>query len=55
MGHMTRMVPYEGVHRPERVFMTAGRSIPPAGEASDESGMVDHLKEVLQERLTQTV
>ncbi|KAJ6556153.1 hypothetical protein B0H19DRAFT_1293126 [Mycena capillaripes] len=28
MGHMTRMVPYEGVHRPERVFMTAGRSIP---------------------------
>ncbi|KAJ6574535.1 hypothetical protein B0H19DRAFT_933039 [Mycena capillaripes] len=55
MGHMTRMVPYEGVHRPERVFMTAGRSIPPEGEASDEAGMVDHLKEVLQERLTQTV
>ncbi|KAJ7936931.1 hypothetical protein B0H13DRAFT_1852999 [Mycena leptocephala] len=55
MGHMTRMVPYEGVHRPERVFMTAGRSIPPAGEASDEAGMVNHLKEVLQERLTQTV
>ncbi|KAJ7826291.1 hypothetical protein B0H14DRAFT_3874067 [Mycena olivaceomarginata] len=55
MGHMTRMVPYEGVHRPERVFMTAGRSIPPEGEASDEAGMVEHLKEVLQERLVQTV
>ncbi|KAF8143709.1 hypothetical protein K438DRAFT_2087047 [Mycena galopus ATCC 62051] len=55
MGHMTRMVPYEVVHRPERVFMTAGRSLPPAGEVSDETGMVHHLKEVLQERLTQTV
>ncbi|KAJ7910385.1 hypothetical protein B0H13DRAFT_1615712, partial [Mycena leptocephala] len=55
MGHMTRMVPYEGVHRPERVFMTAGRSMPPEGEASDETGMVQHLKEVLQERITQTV
>ncbi|KAJ7501456.1 hypothetical protein B0H11DRAFT_2224353 [Mycena galericulata] len=55
MGHMTRMVPYEGVYRPERVFMTAGRSMPPEGEASDETGMVQHLKEVLQERLTQTI
>jgi hypothetical protein len=49
------MIPYEGVHRPERVFMTAGRSMPPEGEASDETGMVQHLKEVLQERVTQTV
>ncbi|KAF8148758.1 hypothetical protein K438DRAFT_1779537 [Mycena galopus ATCC 62051] len=55
MGHMTRMVPYEAVHRPERVFMTAGRSLPPEGEVSDETGMVHHLKEVLQERLIQTV
>ncbi|KAF8143714.1 hypothetical protein K438DRAFT_2104337 [Mycena galopus ATCC 62051] len=55
MGHMTRMVPFEAVHRPERVFMTAGRSLPPEGEVSDETGMVHHLKEVLQERLIQTV
>ncbi|KAF7339130.1 hypothetical protein MVEN_01989700 [Mycena venus] len=55
MGHMTRMVHYEGVHRPERVFMTAGLGIPSEGEAPDEAGMVDHLKRVLQERLTQTV
>ncbi|KAJ7876528.1 hypothetical protein B0H14DRAFT_2501376 [Mycena olivaceomarginata] len=55
MGHMSRMISYEGVHRPERVFMTAGRSIPPKGEVSDEMGMVQHLKKVLQERLAQTV
>ncbi|KAF7348974.1 hypothetical protein MVEN_01418300 [Mycena venus] len=55
MGHMSRMISYEGVHRPERVFMTAGRSIPPEGEVSDETGMVQHLRGVLQERLIQTV
>ncbi|KAJ7591072.1 hypothetical protein C8J56DRAFT_1047298 [Mycena floridula] len=54
MGHMSRMMAYEGVHRPERIFMTAGRFIPPEGEAFDETGMVEHLK-VLQERLTETV
>ncbi|KAJ7691763.1 hypothetical protein B0H17DRAFT_934786 [Mycena rosella] len=55
MGHMNCMVPYEAVHRPERVFMTAGLSIPPEGEVSDETGMVEHLKEGLRERLKATI
>ncbi|KAF9460864.1 hypothetical protein BDZ94DRAFT_1311076 [Collybia nuda] len=54
MGHMTRMVAYEGVFRPERLRMTSGLSLPPKGEADSEAAMVEHLKNVLADRLVAT-
>ncbi|KAJ7872704.1 hypothetical protein B0H13DRAFT_1633803 [Mycena leptocephala] len=55
MGHMTRVVPYQRVHRPERVFMTTGESILPEDQVTDEPGAVHHLKRLLQERVRQTI
>ncbi|KAF7371089.1 hypothetical protein MSAN_00743700 [Mycena sanguinolenta] len=52
MGHMRRMQPYESVHRPERMTMTAGISVV---NSSDESQMIEHLKHQLGQRLAQTV
>ncbi|KAF8211109.1 hypothetical protein K438DRAFT_1569721 [Mycena galopus ATCC 62051] len=52
MGHMRRMQPYESVHRPERMTMTAGISVV---NSSDEDQMIEHLKRQLGQRLAQTV
>ncbi|KAJ6485568.1 hypothetical protein C8R45DRAFT_829014 [Mycena sanguinolenta] len=52
MGHMRRMQPYESVHRPERMTMTAGISVV---DSSNESQMIEHLKRQLGQRLAQTV
>ncbi|KAJ7477197.1 hypothetical protein B0H11DRAFT_2158288 [Mycena galericulata] len=56
MGHMRRMVAYEGVPRPERQNMTstAGKSLVESHIAPDEDAMVAHLKEQLALRLRQT-
>ncbi|TRM59080.1 hypothetical protein BD626DRAFT_509687 [Schizophyllum amplum] len=54
MGHMRRMMPYEGVPRPERKNMTAGKSVVDADLAPDESAMVEHLKAQLAQRLSET-
>ncbi|KAK7031691.1 hypothetical protein R3P38DRAFT_824904 [Favolaschia claudopus] len=52
MGHMRRMQPYESVHRPERMTMTAGISVV---DAPDENQMIEHLKRQLGQRLAQTI
>ncbi|KAJ7708686.1 hypothetical protein B0H17DRAFT_916317, partial [Mycena rosella] len=52
MGHMQRMVAYEGVPRPERQKMTTGKSL--VNIAPDENAMVEHLKNQLALRLMQT-
>ncbi|KAL1753077.1 hypothetical protein FB107DRAFT_218561 [Schizophyllum commune] len=67
MGHMRRMVPYEGVARPERKKMTAGKSVvddqildgygkgrSEEGLAPEEDAMVEHLKAQLAQRLAET-
>ncbi|KAJ6561221.1 hypothetical protein DFH09DRAFT_1083184 [Mycena vulgaris] len=54
MGHMKRMVAYEGVPRPERQNMTAGKSLVAREIAPDENAMVEHLKQQLALRLFQT-
>ncbi|KAJ7733157.1 hypothetical protein B0H16DRAFT_1769549 [Mycena metata] len=54
MGHMKRMVSYEGVPRPERQNMTAGKSLVAIEVAPDESAMVEHLRQQLALRLAQT-
>ncbi|KAJ6597989.1 hypothetical protein B0H10DRAFT_1826509 [Mycena sp. CBHHK59/15] len=54
MGHMRRMVAYEGVVRPEREKMTAGKSLVASEIAPDENAMVKHLKDQLALRLAQT-
>lgn len=54
MGHMRRMKAYEGVARPERKKMTAGKSIVEADRAPDEEAMVKHLTEQLSTRLAET-
>ncbi|KAL1743348.1 hypothetical protein HDZ31DRAFT_74937 [Schizophyllum fasciatum] len=54
MGHMRRMVPYEGVSRPERKKMTAGKSVVEDQLAPDEDAMVEHLKAQLAQRLSET-
>uniref|UniRef100_D8QK43 Uncharacterized protein n=1 Tax=Schizophyllum commune (strain H4-8 / FGSC 9210) TaxID=578458 RepID=D8QK43_SCHCM len=67
MGHMRRMVPYEGVARPERKKMTAGKSVvadevldgygkgrAEEGLAPEEDAMVEHLKAQLAQRLAET-
>ncbi|KAK7055355.1 hypothetical protein R3P38DRAFT_2846584 [Favolaschia claudopus] len=54
MGHMRRMVDYEGVPRPERQNMTAGKSLVATEIAPDENAMIIHLKKELTVRLMQT-
>lgn len=54
MGHMRRMKAYEGVARPERKKMTAGKSIVEANQAPDEGAMVKRLTEQLSTRLAET-
>lgn len=54
MSHMRRMQPYEGVYRPERKKMTAGKSCVENNIAPDEDAMVVHLKKQLAVRLSQT-
>ncbi|KAJ7982926.1 hypothetical protein DFH06DRAFT_1171944 [Mycena polygramma] len=54
MGHMRRMVAYEGVPRPERQNMTAGKSLVAGNIAPDEDAMVEHLRKQLALRLMQT-
>ncbi|KAJ3809384.1 hypothetical protein F5876DRAFT_43964 [Lentinula aff. lateritia] len=55
MGHMRRMQRYQ-VHRPERNKMTAGKSLveDDSVQTSDESVMVNHLKQMLSVRLKET-
>lgn len=53
MRHMSRIVAYESVDRPERLRMTSG-SLPPAGAADGIETMMAHLKKVLSERLAAT-
>jgi hypothetical protein len=54
MGHMRRMKAYEGVPRPERRKMTAGKSIVEHDRALDEKAMVYHLHQQLSARLAET-
>ncbi|KAF9460865.1 hypothetical protein BDZ94DRAFT_1323710 [Collybia nuda] len=54
MGHMRRMMTYESLSRPERVRMTAGISLPPGEIPNTEETMMEHLKEVLREKLAAT-
>ncbi|KAJ3723556.1 hypothetical protein DFJ43DRAFT_1003511 [Lentinula guzmanii] len=55
MGHMRRMQRYQ-VHRPERNKMTAGKSLveEDSVQVSDDSAMVNHLKQMLSVRLKET-
>lgn len=48
------MKAYEGVPRPERQKMTAGKSIVKSEQAPDEEAMVKHLTEQLSARLAET-
>lgn len=45
--HLRRMQSYEGVHRPERKKMTAGKSVVEDTIAPDEDTMVAHLRKQL--------
>ncbi|KAF5380313.1 hypothetical protein D9757_007945 [Collybiopsis confluens] len=53
MGHMRKMQRYQ-IHRPERNKMTAGKSLVKDESVSDDTAMVDHLKQMLSVRLGQT-
>jgi hypothetical protein len=45
---------YQGVYRPERRKMTAGKSIVAEDVAPDESAMLEHLTQQLKARLLET-
>lgn len=50
---MRRMQRYQ-VHRPERNKMTAGKSLVEDDSVSDDSEMINHLKQMLSVRLQET-
>lgn len=49
------MMDYEGVPRPERRKMTAGKSLVDSALAPDEAAMLSHLRKQLSQRLQETI
>ncbi|EGN94595.1 hypothetical protein SERLA73DRAFT_77957 [Serpula lacrymans var. lacrymans S7.3] len=54
MGHLRRMRPYEGVERPERKKMTAGKSVLERSRALDSQEALQFLQDHLATRLAET-
>lgn len=54
-GHRARVVPYLTIPAPERLIMTAGKSVLESETIQTVEGAIDFLDDMLEKRLKETI